>query len=191
VGAIFATSLAVASGAACNGKGVSVAVEPTPASTASLSQPAARAGGDDDLTYDPVAVRIIAIDIDTVLATTCGLEQSKVFFKFDSAALRPSAKERLEKIATCSKTGPIRGQALLVIGRTDPVGTDAYNDLLGMSRADSVVKYLAELGVDQTLMATESKGEDAAEADYPGGWPYDRRVTVRLRPAPATGSLGQ
>ena len=40
--------------------------------------------------------------------------------------------------ATCAKTGPIQGQALLVVGRTDPVGPDEYNKVLGMSRADAV-----------------------------------------------------
>ncbi len=90
---------------------------------------------------------VIAVDIDTKLAVMCGLPESKVFFKFDSAKLVPEAKERLQQIAACATTGPAKGKDLVVIGRTDPVGTDAYNKQLGMSRADSVAKSLPDQGV--------------------------------------------
>jgi osmotically-inducible protein OsmY len=126
---------------------------------------------------------IIAVDVETRLAFMCGLPKSKVFFKYDSAKLLPGAKERLERIATCAKTGPAKGRALLVVGRTDPRGSDKYNEQLGKRRAESVAKYLRELGVAQTRVEIESKGEASAAKAYPGGWPYDRRVTVRLQPS--------
>jgi osmotically-inducible protein OsmY len=126
---------------------------------------------------------IIAVNVDTELAFMCGLPKSKVFFKYDSAKLLPGAKERLERIATCAKTGPAKGRALLVVGRTDPRGSDKYNEQLGKRRAESVAKYLRELGVAQTRVEIESRGEASAARAYPGGWPYDRRVTVRLQPS--------
>jgi len=110
----------------------------------------------------------------------CGIPESKVFFKYDSAKLLPASKERLDQLATCVKTGPAKDRELRVIGRTDPVGSDEYNKQLGMSRADSVAKHLREAGVAQARVETESKGE-AAAAVNPYGWPYDRRVTVRLK----------
>jgi outer membrane protein OmpA-like peptidoglycan-associated protein len=144
---VLAATLALLTANACNGKGVvDVAPPPPPAAVAgpapaaSPAEPSRTAAEavDDDLAYNPLVLTCIAIDIETRLAAMCGLHESKVFFKFDSAKLLPAAKERLEQIATCAKTGPIKGQALLVVGRTDPVGPDEYNEQLGMSRADGV-----------------------------------------------------
>ena len=179
--AVLVAAFALFSLSACDDEKAEVAPPP-----AAAPSPAPM----DDLSYDPLVLTLTAVDIDTRLAVMCGLDQSKVFFKFDSAKLLPSAKEHLEQIATCSKTGPIKGQKLLVVGRTDPVGTDEYNKLLGMSRADAVARYLGEAGVDPAQIVSESKGEATAEEKYPGNWPYDRRVSVRLLPLPGTESSG-
>lgn len=184
--AVLVAAFALFSLSACDDEREEVAPPLAPA-----PGPAPVADAMDDLAYDPQVVTVIAVDIDTRLALMCGLDQSKVFFKFDSAKLLPSAKERLDQIATCSKTGPIKGQKLLVVGRTDPVGTDEYNKLLGMSRADAVARYLGEAGVDPAQIVNESRGEAAAEERYPGNWPYDRRVTIRLLPPPGTESSGR
>lgn len=125
---------------------------------------------------------IFAVDIDTKLASMCGLPESKVFFKFDSAKLEPEAKERLQQIAACAVSGAAKGKDLVAIGRTDATGSDDYNKQLGMSRADSVAKYLREQGVAGARVATDSKGEAAAASSASYGWPYDRRVTIRLQP---------
>lgn len=146
------------------------AVEPPPATTTQ------DAGQDPDL----AVITITAVDIDTRLAMLCGLEQSKVFFKFDSAKLLPEAKERLEQIAKCVTGGPAKDKELVVVGRTDPVGPDAYNKELGMSRAESVQQQLRQYGVSKTRLETESRGE-AAAGPNPLGWPFDRRVTVRIQ----------
>ncbi len=126
---------------------------------------------------------IIAVDIDTWLAFMCGLTKDKVFFKYDSEKLLPDAKERLERIATCAKTGPVKGMSLLVVGRTDPRGSGKYNKQLGKRRAEAVAKYLIELGVAQIRVETESKGETSAHDAYSDGWPYNRRVTIQLQPS--------
>lgn len=49
-----------------------------------------------------------------------------------------------------------------------------------MSRADSVTKYLKNKGITADRMTPVSSG-DAGDALDPWGWPYDRRVTVRLK----------
>lgn len=126
-------------------------------------------------------VTVTFIDIDTKLAVMCGLEESKVFFKYDSARVLPEAKERLDRIAACAKDGAAKGKQLLIVGRADPVGSDEYNKELGMSRADAVRDYLSRQGVAAPRVETVSKGEAAADPSAPGEWPYDRRVTVRLQ----------
>lgn len=111
----------------------------------------------------------------------CGLQGSSVFFKFDSAQLTPMAKERLQQIATCATTGAAKGKDLLVVGRTDPSGSDQYNKQLGMTRADAVARYLRDQGVSRARVETESKGETGAIRE-PMAWPLNRRVTIRLQP---------
>lgn len=174
-------SMAVLSLAAAACKGSQPGAPPPNATGSPTAQPAGAAGNDAG-TDDPdiAVITITAIDIDTKLAVMCGIAESDVFFKFDSAKLVPAAKERLDKIATCAKTGPAKGKDLLIVGRTDPVGSDQYNKQLGMSRADSVAKYLQEQGVKQARTETESKGE-ATAANNPWRWPLERRVTLRLQ----------
>jgi len=158
--------------------------EPEPPAAQPQPQPGATTGttagtaaaADPDL----LLITIVAVDIDTKLAEMCKLAGSSVFFKFDSAGLSPEAKERLDQLAACAKTGPARGKELLVVGRADPTGSDEYNKKLGMSRADAVAKYLRDQGVPKARVETESKGEAAAPRE-PYAWPIERRVTVRLQ----------
>lgn len=125
-------------------------------------------------------VTVTSVGVDTKLAKICGLSESAVYFKFDSAKLAPDAKERLDKMAACAKDGAAKDNGFVVTGRTDPRGTDEYNKELGMSRADSVAKYLRDQGVEAARIEAQSKGEALAMTD-PTGWPDERRVTVRLR----------
>lgn len=130
---------------------------------------------------DMAVLTMSGVDVDSTMASLCGLTGNKVFFKFDSAQVTAGAKEQLDLIAACVLTGPAKGRDLVIIGRTDPKGTDDYNTQLGMSRADGVAKYLREQGVTNSRVEVRSAGENSAtEESY--GWPYDRRVSVVLAP---------
>lgn len=146
------------------------------------SSPSVATAPADAMAHDPdfEILTITSIGIETKLAAMCGIPTSKVFFKFDSTKLQPDAQASLDGLATCAKSGAAKGQSFEIVGRADPVGTDAYNKQLGMSRADSVAKYLRDQGVDTGRVATVSKGEEGTSQD-PWGWPYDRRVTVRIK----------
>jgi outer membrane protein OmpA-like peptidoglycan-associated protein len=156
----------------------STATPPSAAPTTPGTAPGEQGGAGTD--PDLAAVTVTVVDIDTKLAAMCGVPESKVYFKYDSAKLVPEAKDRLDEIARCAKTGAVKDQALIVVGRTDPTGPDSYNQQLGMSRAEAVARYLREQGVSEARVETASKGEAAASAD-PWHWPWDRRVTVRLQ----------
>ncbi len=130
---------------------------------------------------DMAVMTMSGVDVDPTMASLCGIDSNQVFFKYDSAQVTPGAKQQLDAIAACVLTGPASGRDLVVIGRTDPKGTDDYNTQLGMSRADSVAKYLREQGVTNSRVETRSRGEDNATND-PWGWPFERRVTVWLAP---------
>ena len=130
---------------------------------------------------DIATLTVTLIDVDTKLAIMCGMAESSVFFKYDSTQLSADAKDRLDRLAKCATEGAAKGEELAIIGRTDPVGSDAYNKQLGMSRADAVAQYLRGQGVAAARVEAISKGEDAANPAVPAGWGFDRRVTVRLR----------
>ncbi|MFQ5565967.1 MAG: OmpA family protein [Paracoccaceae bacterium] len=84
--------------------------------------------------------------------------QDTVTFAFDSTALDSSARAALDQQVKWLKANPhVR---MTVVGHADKVGTDAYNDRLGLRRARAVVAYLARHGVSRgRLDAVESRGE--------------------------------
>jgi peptidoglycan-associated lipoprotein len=81
-----------------------------------------------------------------------------VHFDFDSAALSAEAKEALKKVADYLDKD--KGASLIIAGHCDERGSQAYNTVLGLKRAEAVKAALVELGVDAARLTTESFGED-------------------------------
>jgi peptidoglycan-associated lipoprotein len=81
-----------------------------------------------------------------------------VMFAFNSAELTDDARARLKKQADWIRQFPeIRFR---VFGHTDLVGSNAYNNRLGMRRAQAVVAYLGQLGINKSrLEAVVSYGK--------------------------------
>ncbi len=112
---------------------------------------------------------------DSVRSTCAG---PSPFFKLDSS--KPAGNEpTLQTLVNCMISGPLKGRSIKLIGRTDPRGTEDYNEKLGLERAEKVKKYLVTNGVDGDRVQTESLGkEDASPA--PKDWAGDRRVEIQL-----------
>ena len=100
-------------------------------------------------------------------------------FDFDSSAPLAIDQPSMQTLADCMASGPLKGWRIEVVGRTDPRGTAAYNDRLGLARAQRVKDYLVQHGIDAGRVTVESAGAGEASAD-PEQWPKDRRVEVRL-----------
>lgn len=81
-----------------------------------------------------------------------------VTFEFDSVALDSAARAALDQQAKWLREhSHVR---MTVVGHTDLVGSDAYNDGLGLRRARAVVAYLSQRGISRSrLDAVESVGE--------------------------------
>jgi len=101
-------------------------------------------------------------------------------FDFDDSSLPQQDRSVLDQVATCVTTGPLRGRSLSLVGRADPRGEVEYNFALGEHRADSVVNYLAQLGVGKDKMRETSRGKLDATGTEEEGWARDRRVDVAL-----------
>jgi peptidoglycan-associated lipoprotein len=79
------------------------------------------------------------------------------------------------------KSGPLKDRRIALTGRTDPRGSENYNEKLGLERAERVKRYLVANGIDSARIETRSLGKtDASPA--PQDWAADRRVEIELAP---------
>ena len=121
-------------------------------------------------------------------ATVERLEQAvrfnaPVHFDFDDAEVRPDARPVLDRFASVMQN--YYSDAIITVeGFTDAAGPQAYNQRLGMQRAEAVKAYLAERGIPEDRMRAVSYGEAsnrqiAPSAHGPGddGW-QNRRVAL-------------
>lgn len=106
-------------------------------------------------------------------------DYSTVHFDFDRDFLDATAKAKLRQQALFIKKH--QGVRFAVTGHTDKVGNQAYNEALGMRRAQRVVAYLVSLGVSSTqLQAMVSFGEDKPVVDSENRERRNRRVTTTV-----------
>jgi OOP family OmpA-OmpF porin len=102
------------------------------------------------------------------------------FFEFDKSVLKTEGKARLKELA--EKVNSISLEVVIVVGHTDNVGTDAYNQKLSQRRAEAVKAYMVSLGVAKNRIYTEGKGESEPTADNKtaAGRAKNRRVEVEV-----------
>ena len=105
---------------------------------------------------------------------------SGLLFAFNSDEIQSTAGENLKELAASLNRYP--DSQLLIVGHTDNVGDDAYNQGLSDRRANSAAAYLAAQGVARTRLATSGKGESepVATNDTDAGRQQNRRVEVAI-----------
>ena len=105
---------------------------------------------------------------------------------FDTAksVVKPEFSSTLSSIANVLKQYP--QTKVDVVGHTDSVGNEAYNQALSENRARAVVGKLAEFGVDSSRLIPYGMGETAPIADNntEAGKAQNRRVEVKITPIP-------
>ncbi len=82
-------------------------------------------------------------------------------FAFDKSVLKPEGKTAIDRELKRTKFegGAIGIATVKVVGNTDSIGTDAYNQKLSERRANAVKDYLVSKGVPATKIHTEGHGE--------------------------------
>ncbi len=81
-----------------------------------------------------------------------------ISFDFDSAALRPDQRPRLD--AMCSAMKAMDGESFRILGHTDASGSDSYNERLSQLRAEEVKRYLvSDCGIPATQLEATGVGE--------------------------------
>ncbi|WP_085715598.1 OmpA family protein [Pseudomonas sp. B28(2017)] len=103
-----------------------------------------------------------------------------VLFAFNQSDLTPTAKSRLD--ALMSKFEDADVVSIKVVGHTDSVGSDVYNQALSERRASSVAEYLLSQGVAPNKVTSEGKGESQPIADNETeeGRAKNRRVDLHI-----------
>ena len=97
-----------------------------------------------------------------------------VNFDFASKKLSTAGKAKVKEIADIiASSKPVH---VVLEGHTDDVGSTAYNEKLGMGRAEAVKMELSRLGVDTTAVSTVTFGETKPKAE---GVTKEARATNR------------
>jgi outer membrane protein OmpA-like peptidoglycan-associated protein len=105
----------------------------------------------------------------------------EVAFRFDSAELTELGKGEIYLAAQRLKQ---KSDIVITIeGHTDSIGTEEYNQRLGMRRAETVMKELTVLGIDPARMTIASRGKSQPLIDQETDWAraINRRVELHVR----------
>jgi outer membrane protein OmpA-like peptidoglycan-associated protein len=110
-------------------------------------------------------------------------------FKTGSATITNSSFKFLDDIAEYMKANP--AFSLSIVGHTDNVGSDEYNQKLSEDRAEAVKSYLIKKGIGEISITAEGKGESEpiSNNDTPEGREKNRRVVfsvTKVEELPAT-----
>ena len=101
-----------------------------------------------------------------------------VYFDFNEAVLSAEATGLIDKNAECVKKA---GRGVVLVGHTDPRGTEEYNLALSERRAQAVKERMQRIGIGSQSLTTLPRGEiDATGADETG-WSRDRKVEFQWR----------
>jgi OOP family OmpA-OmpF porin len=104
------------------------------------------------------------------------------YFDFNKSVLKPSGRAKLDEMASKLNQLGDRVTAVDLVGHTDSVGSDAYNQRLSERRAMAVKEYLISRGVSPSVIAARGAGESQPVASNAtaAGRAQNRRVDVTV-----------
>jgi outer membrane protein OmpA-like peptidoglycan-associated protein len=104
-----------------------------------------------------------------------------VLFPFDSAVLSDDGKAIIDE-RILKYRGKVKDMlAIDVVGYTDNVGADDYNQALSVERAQAVADYIdLQRDIAHSEIEVRGKGEDMAEGETAEDRAVDRRVIINV-----------
>ena len=131
-----------------------------------------------DILMEPLAPLFMGEYGPSSMGQNASMDFNNVLFDFDSDIPRKVSAGELKAMADLIlQTNPSRVE---IIGHTDDVGTDGYNQRLGLRRAKAVCAELVKFGVKKSILVPISKGEKepvvANDSDFNRS--LNRRVTL-------------
>jgi peptidoglycan-associated lipoprotein len=108
-------------------------------------------------------------------------EVRDVFFDYDKYEIREDARAVLQENARLLKANA--GMSMVLEGHCDERGTTEYNLALGQRRADAILAYLKDMGVNASAVQTVSYGEEKpfAQGHDETAWSQNRRAHFRFQ----------
>jgi OmpA-OmpF porin, OOP family len=103
-------------------------------------------------------------------------------FDFDKYALKPEGKEAINGIDEEIKASKAKVIDINVVGHTDSVGTEEYNQELSVRRANAVKEFMVSEGIDPGIIDVKGMGEaePVASNDTAAGRAENRRVEISV-----------
>jgi peptidoglycan-associated lipoprotein len=132
---------------------------------------------------DGAATKAAAVDVAAkriVYETTLSEDQGN--FKLSESALPAEAKARIDEVVRQLKATP-NGAYIEVEGYTDNRGAKAYNDKLGLDRAESVKRYLYEehqISLHRISVISYGSDKPIAPNATKAGRAHNRRVVIKV-----------
>jgi outer membrane protein OmpA-like peptidoglycan-associated protein len=80
-----------------------------------------------------------------------------IFYDFDKATLRPESQTALDELVKLLNENP--NVTIELSAHTDCRGTDQYNERLSQQRAQNVVNYLIQHGIEKERLTPKGYGE--------------------------------
>ncbi len=104
-----------------------------------------------------------------------------ITFGFDRSDVQPQFMTTIQSVAR--NLADFSSTTVDVIGHTDSIGSDSYNQGLSQRRADSVARALVDNGVQSVRIVALGRGESQPVASNASesGRAQNRRVEVRVR----------
>ena len=103
-----------------------------------------------------------------------------VHFDYDKAALTPDARAMLaDVVKAANKDGY---QTIDISGYTDLMGSDPYNQVLSEQRANAVINFLVDSGVEAGKIVGRGLGKADPVVDVKAPEEANRRVEIKLQP---------
>lgn len=105
---------------------------------------------------------------------------AEVLFDFDKSVVKPQGKAELKRIAGVIESQGMSVGDIDVVGHTDSIGTDAYNQALSVRRAEAVKAFLVGAGISGDIIDVIGMGkrDPVASNDTAAGRAQNRRVDV-------------
>lgn len=106
---------------------------------------------------------------------------SEASFAFDRSDIKPEFKPTLNKVANVLRGDP--NVRITIIGFTDSVGSESYNQRLSERRARATADYLISQGVSSSQIVSKGLGESEPRASNSteAGRAQNRRVEIYLQ----------
>ena len=85
--------------------------------------------------------------------------KSDVLFNFNKSTLKPEGQQALDQLYSQLSSIDPKDGSVIVLGYTDRIGSEQYNQKLSEQRAQSVVDYLVSKGIPANKISAQGQGK--------------------------------